>query len=111
MPTRLTVFMMLRTTPLWLRLARAERRDFVGAEIRPILARYPAVRMRYFDAEALSGRCTDIAVWEVDDVGQYAHLIDALRDTRFFAAPYFEVVDIVPAIEDGWQDYDRSVAA
>ena len=45
------------------------------------------------------------------DVGvntSYSFLIDGLRDTAFFSHPYFEVLDIVPAVEDGYEAYDRT---
>ncbi len=50
-------------------------------------------------------------MWETDDLRQYQFLVDALRDTRFFALPYFTVADIVPAVEDGYAEYDRAEAA
>ena len=103
-----TFFMLLRSQPAWLRLPRAERRRFVAAEIAPLLAAHPAVRLRFYDAEAFSGRCSDVAVFETADPRAYAFLVDALRDTAFFSHPYFEVLDIVPAVEDGHVDYDRA---
>ena len=36
--------------------------------------------MRYFDAEAFHGRCTDLMVFETADLIAYNHLIEALRD-------------------------------
>ncbi len=106
-----TFFMLLRSEPAWLTLTRAQRREFIASDIQPIQAKYPAVRLRFYDAEAFSGRCTDVAMWETDDLRQYQFLVDALRDTRFFALPYFTVVDIVPAVEDGYVEYDRAEAA
>jgi hypothetical protein len=108
MSRRHTFFMLLKTEPAWLAKSRAERLQFLGAVIRPILAKYPGVALRFYDAEAFTGRCTDVAVWETADLRQYYFLVDALRDTAFFAAPYFTVVDIVPAIEDGYAEYDRA---
>lgn len=106
----LTLFMLLASQASWLQLSRKARRDFIAAEVAPILARYPAVRLRFFDSEAFSGRCTDIAVWETRDLKSYSFLIDALRDTAFFTAPYFVVVDIIPALEDSYADYDAAFA-
>ena len=61
--------------------------------------------MRFYDAEAFTGRITDVAVFETANLRAYYFLIDALRDTPFLGLPYFEVVEIVPAIEDGYQEY------
>jgi hypothetical protein len=111
MTTPLTVFMLLRAQPSWLRLSRQARQDFIAAEVAPILARHPEVSLRFFDAEAFSGRCSDVAVWRVDDLKSWSFLMDALRDTAFFAEPYFEVVDIIPALEEAYAEYDAAQAA
>ena len=103
-----TFFMMLRSTPAWLRLSRGDRQRFLASHVNPLFEKYPAVKLRFYDAEAFSGRCTDIAVFETTDLQAYTFLIDGLRDTAFFSEPYFDVVDIVPAVEDGYRDYDRA---
>ena|SRR5437899_9276630 len=108
MSRRYTFFMLLRSTSDWLKLSREERQRFLNREVRPLFADYPAVTMRFYDAEAFSGRCTDIAVFETADLGAYTFLIDGLRDTAFFSHPYFKVLDIVPAVEDGYVEYDRA---
>lgn len=110
MSRRYTFFMLLRATPAWLRLPRPQRAAFTEREIAPLLARHCAVSLRFYDAEAFSGRCSDIAVWETADLQAWYFLVDALRDSAFFAEPYFELLDIVPAIEDGWREYDRAQA-
>jgi hypothetical protein len=81
-----TVFMLLNALPAWLSLDRAQRRAFHNDVLAPIVAAHPATRMRYFDAEAFSGRCSDIAAFETEDLQDYADLIEALRDTAFFGA-------------------------
>ena len=107
MSCRFTFFMLLRSAPAWLRLSREDRQRFQATHIAPVLARYPAVTVRFYDAEAFSGRCTDIGVFETTDLQAYTFLIDGLRDTAFFSEPYFEVVDVIPAVEDGYAAYDR----
>jgi hypothetical protein len=109
MDRTLTFFMLLKSTPAWLSLTRPERTAFIDQQIRPIFARYAEVTLRFYDAEAFSGRCTDVAVWETRSLQQYTFLIDALRDTPFFARPYFEVVEIIPGIEDGYRAYDAAI--
>ena len=106
-----TFFMSLRSQSSWLALSRQQRQDYLAATVRPILARYPQVKLRFYDAEAFTGRCTDMAVWETSDLRAYYFLIDALRDTAFLGLPYFEVLDIVPGVEDGYQEYDENKGA
>lgn len=106
---KMTFFMLLNSQPVWLAKSRRERREFTEGVIAPILAAYPAVTMRYYDAEAFSGRCTDIATFETEEAEAYSDLVEALRDTSFFSAPYYQVVDIIPAVEGGYQAYDARV--
>lgn len=106
----LTFFMLLRATPAWLAKPRPERRDYLDQVVKPLFARFPDVKLRYFDAEYFSTRCSDIALWETRDVEQYAFLIDALRDTAFFGLPYFEMVEIIPSFENGYLAYDADLA-
>jgi hypothetical protein len=108
MSQRYTFFMLLRSAADWLKLGRAERQRFLAEHVQPVFALYPAVTMRFYDTEAFSGRCTDIAVFETADLQAYTFLIDGLRDTAFFSHPYFEVLDIVPAVEEGYAVYDRA---
>jgi hypothetical protein len=106
-----TVFMLLNALPAWLSMPREDRRAFHAESLAPILAAHPATRMRYYDTEAFSGRCSDIAVFETEDAQDYSNLIEDLRDTAFFAAPYYAVVDIIPGIENGYLDYDARTHA
>ncbi len=105
---QLTFFMLLRSSPAWLALSREARAAFIAQTVTPIFGRYPAVAMRFYDAEAFSGRATDVAVFETCDLRAYYFLIDALRDTPFLGLPYFEVLEIIPAVEDGYAEYTEA---
>ncbi len=102
-----TFFMMLKTTPHWLTLTRPERLEFMNASLQPIFEKYKEVKLRYYDAEAFTARITDIAVWETSNLQQYYFLIDALRDTKFWGH-FFEVMEIFPAIENGYVEYNEA---
>jgi len=93
--------MLVHTTPAWLRMPPPQRFAFVDESIRPLVARHPAVRMRFFDAEAFSARYTDMVLWETADVLAYQALVEELRETPFWDT-YFEVVEIVPMIENAF---------
>jgi Darcynin, domain of unknown function len=96
-----TYFMHLKTTAAWLALPPSQRHEFVDATIRPLIARNPAVRLRYFDAEAFNADVSDIAMWETADVLAYQSVVEQLRETDFWGV-YFEIVAIVPAIEQAF---------
>lgn len=97
---RQTYFMLVKTTNAWLQVPVKERFKFKENIIKPILEKYPTVKMRFFDSEAFSGHVTDVLMWETANVIDYQFLIDELRETPFWGT-YFEVVEIIPAIEDG----------
>lgn len=101
-----TFFVLLNATPAWLALDRQTRRDFVEKELNPLFADHPEVKVRFYDAEAFTGRCSDIAVFEAEDIREYYFLMEGLRDSKLYTVPYFEVVDIIPAIEEGFAEYE-----
>ena len=104
-----TLFMLLKATPAWLAKTPPERFAFMGETMRPILGCYPMVRMRYFDAEAYCARVSDIAVWETADLKAYRNLVEELRETPFWDV-YFQVVEIIPAMEDDYADFYANLA-
>lgn len=93
--------MLVHTTPTWLRTSPPERFAFVEETLRPILAAHPVVHLRYFDAETFSSRYTDMLFWETAGVLAYQAVVEALRETPFWDT-YFEIVEIVPMIEDAY---------
>jgi hypothetical protein len=96
-----TYFMHLMTTPAWLALPPSKRHEFVDTTIRPLLKANPSVSLRYFDAEAFSADVSDVAMWETTDVLAYQSVVDQLRETPFWSH-YFEIVKIVPSIEQAF---------
>ncbi|MCO6186249.1 darcynin family protein [Rhizobium sp. L1K21] len=105
-----TIFMLLTARPEWLRLTRDERSRIAGEALETAMAGLN-VNHRHFDAEAFSAFCSDVAVFETGSLGDYYFTIERLRDTPFFAVPYFDVVAIIPAIEDGFAQFEKSEAA
>lgn len=92
-----TIFMHLNATKEWLALTLERREQFVDNDLAPIFARFPDVRLTFYDVEAFSAQPSDIAVFETDNLDQYIALIDALRNTKMYTAPYFNVMGIFPA--------------
>jgi len=79
------------------------RRSAAAAEeqIRPLLEACPAVKMRFFDAEAFTARATDVLLRETKDLSAWAWIRDHLRETLFWDH-YFEVLDILPSLEENY---------
>lgn len=105
----LTLFLHLRALPAWLALSRSERHR-IGAEAIGHALADTGVTYRHFDAEAFSAACSDIAVLEAADHGGLNRVMERLRDSAIFARPYFEVVSIIPAMEDGFRHFEQGEA-
>jgi Darcynin, domain of unknown function len=97
-------FMLVKTTIAWLQLSVKERFEFLETTITPILKKYPSVKMRFFDSEAFSGHYTDVLMWETSEVKDYQFIVEELRETLFWGT-YFEIVEIIPAIENAYALY------
>ncbi|WP_111895272.1 darcynin family protein [Acinetobacter sp. MB5] len=108
MSEKYTFFMHLKALPTWLRLSREDRNKFNAQIIQPILKQYSAVNLRWYDAETFTTKTSDIAVFEVHSLRDYYFMVDALRDSPMFSMPYFELIDIFPAIEEGYLEYEAS---
>jgi hypothetical protein len=97
-----TAFILVKTTPEWLAKTVAERIEAFTTQVVPVVeARTRGVRSRFYDTEFYSARVTDVWVWEADDHDAYRLLIDALRETPFWDR-YFEVVDLLVGVENGY---------
>lgn len=104
-----TIFMLLRTMPDWLRLKRDER-SAIAQEAFSFALKDGKVAFSYHDAEAFSARATDVAVFKTPDLYTYYTMVERLRDSKLFTVPYFEVVDIIPTIEDGYRQFEEDEA-
>lgn len=105
----LTLFLQLRALPAWLSLPRAER-NRIGTDALGQALHGTGVTYRHFDAEAFSAQCSDIAMLEAADHVSLNRVMERLRDSAVFAQPYFELVSIIPAMEDGFRDFEQGEA-
>lgn len=110
MPRKYTFFVHMNATKNWLSLSREERNSYFSESIGEIFSRYPSVTVRLYDAEAFTTKCSDIAVYETENIQDYYFLVEELRDSKIFTEPYFEIVDIFPAIEDGFVEFESKAS-
>jgi Darcynin, domain of unknown function len=108
-----TFFMLLKATAHWRALDHDAQRGVFDDALMTVFNRYPGLRMSRFNASAFHGRCSHVIVWEVADdadVWQYVAAVEALDARPFFAAPLFEIVDVIPGVEDGEEESLSSLA-
>ncbi len=102
----ITVFVLLKTTTAWLRLPRQERNRIADRVLAGVLSD-GKVTLRMFDAEAFTTRCTDVAMFQAEDMQSFYYSIERLRDSELITTPYFEIADIIPTIEDGFKAFEK----
>ena len=98
----ITAFMLVKTTPKWLTLTVPQRLEAFETEILPVIEeKAEGVRSRFYDTEFYSTRVTDVWVWEARDHEAWQLLVEALRESPFWDT-YFEVVDLLVGVENGY---------
>lgn len=102
------VFVHLKAEPAWLALSRDERRRITSQEIQPILEKYKDVSHHHFDAEAFSGRSSDIEMFVTPDLRRFYALFEEFRDSSLISKPYFTIVDIFPTLADGYKAFEAN---
>jgi len=101
-----TFFMLLQSTSRWRALGQDEQHAHHDALLMRVFESYPELSLRRFDSTAFAGRCSDVLFWETSDVTQYHEAVAALRDGGPLGPAWFEVVDVIPAVEDDGHDVD-----
>ena len=98
-----TFFMLLKATTHWRALDTDAQRAVFDAALMTVFNGYPELRMSRFSAGAFHCRCSHVIVWELQagaDVWQYEAAVEALHAQPFFATPLFEILDVIPGVED-----------
>lgn len=109
---KLTVFMLVKTSPEWLAMPIDDRFARLREGFEPILRRHAeSVALRFYDAEFYTARLTDLWVWEATDHHAHELVVEALRETAFWDR-WFSIVEIIPAVENAYAtNYGRTPLA
>ena len=106
-PPALTFFILLNALPAWLSLNREERSTaWRTPDIAVALANPDRLSLRFFDSVAFSAMCSDVLMVEAADIDAHNDFMEAVRDSPVFARPYFDLVAIIPALEEGFRRYE-----
>lgn len=111
MQTRYAFFIQLKALPTWLRLSRDRRRQVADACLGAAMGRCPSLRVRHFDAEAFCAPCTDLMLVETTEPREHYAFMEHLRDSALLTEPYFDVLAIIPTIEEGYRAFEHDVAS
>jgi|SRR6187402_1403286 len=96
----LTVFMLVKTQPVWLEFPVDKRFAEGDKYIKPILQKHAGtVALRMFDTEFYATRVTDLWMWETTSRHAYEMVVEELRETPFWDN-YFSIVELLPAVEN-----------
>jgi hypothetical protein len=108
-----TFFMLLKATAHWRALDPDAQRGVFDDALMTVFNGYPDLRMSRFRVGAFHGRYSHVIVWELSagaDVSQYVAAVEALHAKPFFAKPVFEIVDVIPGVEDDEEELSQGLA-
>lgn len=102
---KLTVFLLLTASPEWLALDRSERAEIASAALNNAF-NDETITVRFFDAEAFNARVSDVMVIKAETPQEYYFAMERLRDTPLVANSYWQIVEIIPAYENGFREFE-----
>lgn len=103
-----TILVLMNATPKWLSLSREERSKFFDQEVIPIFNRVSrSVKASFYDSEYFHAAVSDFMIIQATDLREYKLLIELLRDTRIYSAPYFNVKDIIVGQENLFEEFNE----
>ncbi|MCY1126837.1 hypothetical protein OU426_08230 [Frigidibacter sp. RF13] len=103
-----TFFLLLKARPEWLALPR-DRRGILAADAFAASRLNEIGQVRHFDVEAFSTMASDLMMITTDNPGAYYFAMERLRDTPLLTVPYFDIVAILPAVENGFRQFEAAV--
>lgn len=103
-----TILVLMNATCEWLSLTREERSSFFNKELAPIINRVSqTVNVRMFDSEYFHSTVSDYMIVTTTELDDYKLLIELLRDTKVYGAPYFDIKDIIVGQENLFEDFNE----
>lgn len=93
--------------PSWLAMFRDERKKLAN-ELKKIILKYPEVKVRFFDAEALPGKdYTDIIFCETNNIQKYHYMWEELRDHRIYTDKHMKIKNVIMGIEEAYKRFEE----
>ncbi len=99
-----TIILTAKATAQWLTKSRPERDHFLETEVRPVLDKFAdQCSVRLFDCDFTHAQVSDFMIIETDNLEHFGYLIGYLRESKTFAAPYFDVKDIIIGVPNNFR--------
>lgn len=93
--------------PSWLAMSREERGKRAN-ELKEVILKYPEVKVRFFDAEALPGKdYTDIIFCETNNVQKYHYMWEELRDHPVYTEGHMKIKNVIMGIEEAYKKFEE----
>jgi len=103
-----TILVLLNATPQWLSLTREQRSTFFEEELTPIFLKVKSTtNVRMFDSEYFHSSVSDFIMINTTSLDDYKLLIECLRDTKIYSAPYFQIKDIIVGQENLFEEFNQ----
>lgn len=103
-----TILVLMNATPQWLALSREQRAAFFEKSIIPAFRKVSqTVKVRLFDSEYFHARVSDFMIVETDKLDDFQQLIERLRDSKIYSAPYFEIRDLIVGQQNRFEDFNE----
>jgi hypothetical protein len=103
-----SILVLMNASAKWLSLTRRERSGFVEKELTPIFVKVSkTVNVRLFDSEYFHSSVSDFMIVTTSVLDDYKLLIELLRDTKVYGAPYFDIKDIIVGQENLFEDFNE----
>lgn|SRR5690625_403904 len=95
--------------PSWLAMTRGER-EIKATELKKIILKYPEVKVRFFDAEALPGKeYTDIIFCETNNIQKYHYMWEELRDHTIYTDGHMKIKNVIMGIEEAYKSFEEDM--
>lgn len=103
-----TIMLLMNATAKWLSLSRAERSAFFEKEVLPIFSKVGEnTKINLYDSEYFHSSVSDFMIINTTHLDEYELIIELLRDTKIYGAPYFDIKDIIIGQENLFESFNE----
>jgi Darcynin, domain of unknown function len=96
-----TILILMKATSQWQSLSNDFREKFIERKLEPVFSNAEKDgTIQFLSSKHFHTRVSDFIVITAPDLDTYQSFMKQIHDTRIYAEPYFEIVDIIPGQEN-----------